>query len=330
MRTIFSVFFISFIVFSVNESSADPALDDATLESQVRSSVGVFMPLPDNMFSPGEVVPKEKIALGKKLYLETDLSVKKDLSCNSCHKLDNFGVDNEATSPGTDGQKGNRNSPSSFNAALHVAQFWDGRAKDVEEQALGPILNPIEMGMASEEEVVKRLKANPEYQSLFAKAFPQEKDPISYKNVGKVIGAFERTLVTPSRFDDYLKGNSNALSKEEKKGLLTFVRSGCIMCHSGVGLGGHMYQKLGLVKPYPTKDLGRFEVTKNESDTYFFKVPSLRNVEKTAPYFHDGSVKTIEEAVKLMGSYQLGKELSEEEVTDIVTFLKSLTGTLKK
>ncbi len=300
----------------------------AQAQPNARAFAGVFKPLPDNMFVDGEVPSQDVLNLGKKLYFETDLSTSRDISCNSCHRIDSYGVDNEAKSPGTNGQRGDRNSPSSFNAALHISQFWDGRAKDVEEQALGPILNPKEMAMQSDAHVIDRISARPEYVSLFYKAFPNEKDPITYKNIGIAIGNFERILVTPSRFDDYLKGNEDALSTEEKEGMVLFSTTGCITCHNGVGVGGGMYQKLGLVKPYPTEDLGRFEATKVEADKYFFKVPSLRNVEKTGPYFHDGSIKTLPEAVKIMASYQLGRELSDEDTNKIVVFLKSLTGTL--
>jgi cytochrome c peroxidase len=287
-----------------------------------------FAPLPTVAESKENPLSEAKIALGKKLYLETRLSKNNDISCNSCHGLNSFGVDNKPTSPGHKGQLGGRNSPTSFNAALHVAQFWDGRAKDVEEQALGPILNPVEMALESEQAAVDAIKDDPAYKTLFAKAFPKESDPISFKNIGKAIGAFERTLLTPSRFDEYLKGSDSALTKEEKAGLSTFVKTGCTACHSGVGLGGHMYQKLGLVKPYETKDTGRAEVTGKDSDKYFFKVPSLRNIAKTGPYFHDGSISTLESAVKIMGEYQLGKKLSDKETSEIVVFLNSLTGEL--
>jgi cytochrome c peroxidase len=287
----------------------------------------VFAPLPDSAATAEHPTPPERVALGRSLYLDTRLSKNNKMSCNSCHKLDTFGVDNEPTSPGHEGKRGGRNSPSSFNAALHVAQFWDGRAKDVEAQALGPILNPVEMGMASEKQVVERLKADPKTVEAFKKAFPGEADPVTYANVGNAIGAFERTLITPSRFDAYLKGDENALSAEEKAGGKLFVETGCTACHMGATMGGQMYQKLGLVKEYDTKDFGRFEVTKNEADKKFFKVPSLRNVAKTGPYFHDGSIKTLEQAVSIMAEHQLGKQLSNEQVASIVTFLGSLTGT---
>jgi cytochrome c peroxidase len=284
-----------------------------------------FLPLPDSAPSAENPSNPAKVALGRSLYLDTRLSKNGKMSCNSCHNLNTFGVDNEPTSPGHEGKRGGRNSPSSFNAALHIAQFWDGRAATVEKQALGPILNPIEMGMESEAKVVEILKKDPKTVAAFKAAFPGQADPVTYPNVGNAIGAFERTLITPSRFDDFLKGDANALSAQEKKGAETFTKVGCVMCHNGATLGGQMYQKLGLIKEYDTKDLGRYEQTKQESDKKVFKVPSLRNVAKTGPYFHDGSVKTLEDAVHRMGEYQLGKDLSKEEVSDIVAFLGALT-----
>lgn len=290
----------------------------------------IFKPLPPVAEVTLDSRDNAMVSLGEKLYFETALSLDNDLSCNSCHKLDAFGVDNEKTSPGHKGQRGGRNSPTVYNAALHIAQFWDGRAADVEAQALGPILNPIEMAMPDEAVVLKRLGssdvAEGKYPALFAKAFPEETDPLTYKNVGVAIGAFERTLLTPSAFDDYLMGDESALSAEQQKGLQKFVETGCVACHAGVGVGGAMYQKLGLVFPYESVDQGRFDVTKSDTDRHVFKVPSLRNVVKTAPYFHDGSVATLEEAVKLMGKHQLGKDLSEADINEIVVFLGSLTG----
>lgn len=285
----------------------------------------LFSPLPDSAPSATNPLTPQKIALGKKLYLDKRLSKNQDISCNSCHKLDGFGVDNEPTSPGDKGQRGGRNSPTSFNAALHIAQFWDGRAATVEAQALGPILNPIEMAMDSEAAVIDRLKADSATVKEFATAFPGEKEPLTYANIGNAIGAFERTLITPSRFDDWLKGDAAALTADEKRGAKLFAETGCTACHNGATLGGQMYQKLGLVKPYETKDLGRFEQTKNESDKFVFKVPSLRNVAKTGPYFHDGSIKTLPEAVSVMAEHQLGKKLDAKQVSDIVTFLNALT-----
>ncbi|RME87150.1 MAG: cytochrome-c peroxidase [Planctomycetota bacterium] len=287
-----------------------------------------FQPIPQKA-PQSEKDSKEKIALGKELYFDKRLSVNNTISCNSCHQLNNgkAGVDNEPTSPGAFGKRGDRNSPTVFNAAFHIAQFWDGRAKDLVEQAKGPILNPIEMAMPSEAEVIKKLKAIKDYQKKFQKAFPKEKDPLTYQNIAEAIAAFERTLITRDRLDDFLEGDLKALNQEELKGLQSFVKTGCTTCHSGPLLGGNMFQKMGLVHPYENrKDLGRFKVTKNPGEKYFFKVPSLRNVALTAPYFHDGSVKTLEQAVVKMAWLQLGKKLTSQEIKNIVAFLKALTG----
>ena len=263
------------------------------------------------------------ISLGKKLYNEKKLSINDTISCNSCHKLDAFGVDNEPTSPGHDGTRGDRNSPTVYNAALHFAQFWDGRAANVEEQAIGPILNPIEHGLASEADALNKLKAAG-YEAEFEKAFAN-KNSFTYKNIGVAIGAYEKTLLTPSRFDDYLKGDIHALTPLERKGLSKFIEVGCTTCHNGVAIGGNSYQKLGVAEEYPTKDVGRFAITKDESDKQVFKVPSLRNIEKTHPYFHDGSLKTLDEVIPVMAKHQLGVELTSEDVSDIKAFLTSLT-----
>ncbi|TDJ08634.1 MAG: cytochrome-c peroxidase [Deltaproteobacteria bacterium] len=289
-----------------------------------------FKPLPDSLIDVNDPVNEAKIFLGKKLYLEKGLSINGQISCNSCHLLDKFGVDGEKTSPGHDGRRGDRNSPTVYNAGLHLAQFWDGRAKDLEEQALGPILNPIEMGMKSEAHVVLLLKSDAEYIRRFNDAFPKEKDPIVYKNVGVAIGAFEKTLLTPSRFDEYLKGDYFALDAREKKGLKTFIEVGCITCHEGAGIGGGQYQKLGLVEEYKTEDKGRFVVTGDEEDMHVFKVPSLRNITKTGPYFHDGHLDSLDDVIKIMAKHQLGAEVSAEQVADIKAFLESLTGELPK
>ncbi len=278
---------------------------------------------------PASIIDEKKnaalITLGKKLYSDTRLSVNDTISCNSCHQLNNFGVDGQPTSPGHEGKRGGRNSPTTLNAALHIAQFWDGRAKDVEEQALGPILNPIEMGMPSEAAVVDKLKKIDEYKPMFAEAFKDEKDPIQYKNIGKAIGAFERTLLTPSRFDDFLNGDEKALNDAEKRGLQKFVHMGCANCHNGVALGGNSYKKIGLVEPYETSDMGRFAVTGLETDKKVFKVPSLRNITKTGPYFHDGSVKTLDQAIEEMAEHQLGRKVGPGFIEDVKAFLGSLT-----
>lgn len=287
----------------------------------------MFQPLPASAPAPDNELTDAKIDLGRMLYYETRISKGGAMSCNSCHKLDAYGQDNLPFSPGHEGKLGGRSSPSTYNAAIHIAQFWDGRAPSVEEQAKGPVLNPVEMGAPSEEFVVKVLKSMPGYVEAFKAAFPGEADPVNYNNFGKAVGAFERKLLTPSNWDTFLKGDKAALTAEEKKGFATFAKTGCVTCHNGPGVGGMMYQKLGLVKSWPgLTDNGRADVTKNDGEKAFFKVPSLRNITETAPYLHDGSVKTIEEMVKMMAEYQLGKQLADDEVTSIVTFLKALKG----
>ena len=293
----------------------------------------IFGTLPAVATKVENPITPEKVALGKQLYFDVRLSKDNKISCNTCHNLATSGVDNKPVSPGNnEGTFGSRNSPTVLNAALHIAQFWDGRAKDVEEQAGGPILNPVEMAIPSEQFLEERLAQIPEYQTAFAAAYPNEENPIVYSNIQKAIAAFERKLITPAPFDAYLAGDSTALTEAQKAGLDKFMTVGCIACHSGNLLGGNMYQKFGtfgnywdLTKSDPI-DMGRFEVTKNEADKYMFKVPSLRNVAGTAPYFHDGSVANLNDAVKIMAKLQLNKELTDEEAQSIVSFLESLTG----
>lgn len=307
--------------------SAPSAFADALSDSFLM----MFKPLPAEAPSPDNELSEARINLGRMLYYETRISANGKMSCNTCHVLDKYGQDNLPFSPGHEGKLGGRSSPSTYNAALHVAQFWDGRAPSVEEQAKGPVLNPIEMGMPSADHVVKVLKSIPGYVEAFKAAFPGESEPVNYDNFGKAVGAFERKLVTPSRWDEYLKGKKDALTAAEQKGFETFAKAGCVTCHNGPAVGGAMYQKLGLIKSWPElKDAGRFEATKQESDKHFFKVPSLRNITETGPYLHDGSVKSLADMVKKMGEFQLGKALSDEEVASIVTFLKSLKGEIPK
>jgi cytochrome c peroxidase len=284
------------------------------------------------MFAPIKAVsaPKgvhaELVKLGQQLFHDKRLSKNHDISCNSCHTVTNYGVDSEPTSPGHKGHRGGRNSPTVMNAFGHLAQFWDGRAADVEAQAKGPVLNPGEMAMPSEEAVIKTLSSIPGYVEGFKKAFPKESNAITYDNFAKAVGAFERQLSTPSRFDKFLNGDKKALSDAEKAGLKTFVSTGCTMCHMGPLLGGNMYQKVGLMKEWPNqKDQGRFDLTKNEADKMMFKVPSLRNIEKTGPYFHDGQTKDLATAVKMMAEYQLNKKLSDKDTASIIAFLKTTT-----
>ncbi len=271
------------------------------------------------------------VDLGKELYFDKQLSKDGNISCNSCHNLDTYGVDNLATSPGDLGMLGGRNSPASIYAATHKMQFWDGRAADVEQQAGMPILNPIEHNIPSKEFLVNRLKAIPAYQEKFKRAFPNEANAITYDNLTKAIGAFERQLMPVSRFDNWILGDDKALTAKELVGMQTFMDVGCVSCHSGISLGGESLQKFGVHANYweYTKskniDKGLFDITKKPDDLYVFKVPGLRNIEKTYPYFHDGSVKDLSEAVKIMGKVQLNKDLNETQIENIVAFLSSLT-----
>lgn len=313
---------ILFLLFVTSVRSANAQ------ESLVLEANKFFKPLPDQLPSPPDnPTSPEKVRLGQMLFFEPRLSKSMAISCNSCHNLATGGVDNLSTSPGHLGQLGGRNSPTVLNAGLQFVQFWDGRAATLEDQAKGPILNPVEMAMPDQEMVLSRLRTIPEYVDLFKKAFPGEKEPLTYDNIAKAIAAFERTLLTPSRFDLFLKGKEDALHPAEKQGLKLVIQKGCITCHNGVGAGGGIFQKFGLFGRYEfSDDPGRQNVTKKEQDRFIFKVPLWRNVTRTAPYFHDGSIWDLREAVRIMGRLQLGQQLKEEEVEPIVAFLHSLEG----
>ncbi|MBL9101759.1 MAG: c-type cytochrome [Myxococcales bacterium] len=286
-----------------------------------------FAPLPARAESGSNPTTKEKIDLGRVLYYDSRLSKGQDVSCNSCHKLDAFGVDNDPTSKGHKGQRGERNSPTVYNAAAHFVQFWDGRAATVEDQAQMPITNPVEMAMTDAAYVLRTVKSIPGYVEMFNKAFPGEADPITMTNIGKAIGSFERGLMTPAPFDDFLGGKMTALDGDALRGLELFIEFNCTSCHTGPTVGGTMYQKLGSVKAYETKDEGRYKITKDEKDKYVFKVPGLRNVTKTAPYLHDGSAATLDDVLNVMATYQIPKgSLTDEERTYLKAFLASLEG----
>lgn len=327
------VFTVTF--FACNENQSEEAEDKSTSgvneEGLYKKANTYFSALPQQAPTDQYQSTDEKIKLGKVLYFDKRLSKAGNISCNSCHQLDNFGVDGEKTSLGDTDERGPRNSPTTFNAALQFSQFWDGRAKDVEEQAGMPILNPIEHAIPNENFLINRLKGIELYQSLFSQAFPEQSNPINYTNLKYAIAAFERTLLTPSRFDQYLKGDKKALTAQEKRGMEKFIETGCITCHSSELVGGKMFNKFGVHGDYweltksESIDEGRYEVTGEESDKYIFKVPSLRNVEHTAPYFHDGSVDSLGKAVTIMAKLQNNIDLSEEDRDDIVAFLKSLS-----
>jgi cytochrome c peroxidase len=301
------------------EPKKAPILDEAQKK--------MFQPLPDNFGTATEA----QVTLGKTLFHDTRLSAGQDISCNSCHTLEAFGVDGKPTSTGFKGQLGGRNSPTVFNAAGHASQFWDGRAATVEDQAKGPVLNPVEMALKDDKAAVAVLKSIPGYAPLFAAAFPDDKDAITWDNFAKAVGAFERQLTTPSRFDAWAKGDDKALTDVEQEGAKLFMATGCMACHMGPLFGGNGFQKVGAVKPWPNqKDHGRKDLTKADADDMMFKVPSLRNIEKTSPYFHDGQTADLSEAVKMMARHQLGRELTDVEAGSIVAFLKTLTGELPK
>ena len=305
-------------------------------EELLKRAKQIFGPLPQVMTSEKNPITPEKVKLGEILFYETRISVDGTVSCARCHPFGLYAADGLRKSIGNNCKVNPRNAPTILNAAGQISAHWIGNRTDVEDQARQSVVGPPSFGNPSYEAVEKKLKEIKGYGGLFEKAFPGETNPITVDNLAKAIGAFERTLVTPSQFDSFLKGDIAALNGHEKKGLRTYIEVGCIMCHFGPYLGGQTYQKSGIYEPYwkYTKsepiDEGRFVVTKNEADKYVFKVPIHRNVEKTAPYFHDGSIDRLEDAVWIMGKIQLGKDLNKDQVEEIVTFLKSLTGKIPK
>ena len=303
--------------------SADPLLQKAQK---------AFKPIPKSapVLKSNPANPA-KVELGKMLWFDPRLSSSWLISCNTCHNLSLGGVDLLETSIGHGWQKGPRNSPTVLNAVFNIAQFWDGRAKDLKEQAMGPVQAAVEMN-STPDRTVKTLRSIPAYIDHFKQAFPGQADPVTFENMARAIESFEATLITPqSRFDQYLEGKPDAITAAEKKGLNLFLSKGCVSCHNGVNLGGTGYFPFGVVeKPgadiLPPTDKGRFQVTSTASDEYVFKSPSLRNIELTAPYFHSGKVWDLRQAVAVMGSAQLGATLNNEETESIVAFLRTLTG----
>jgi len=298
----------------------------------LKKAQGLFKPIPETPpVLTDNPITKEKIELGKMLYFDPRLSASALISCNTCHNLGTGGVDLQETSTGHGWQKGHRNAPTVLNAVFNIAQFWDGRAKNLAEQAKGPVQATVEMSN-NPERLIATLNSMPQYIEHFKKSFPNEKNPVTFDNTARAIEAFEATLLTPdSRFDRYLRGDTNALNAEEKEGLKLFMGKGCAGCHNGVNVGGSAYFPFGVVERpgadiLPPGDKGRFMVTKTASDEYVFKVPSLRNIELTPPYFHSGKVWSLREAVSIMGSAQLGIKLTDKEIDNITAFLKTLTG----
>lgn len=267
-------------------------------------------------------VNAQKAALGKALFFDTLLSKDGTVSCATCHMLKDGGDDNLPVSFGIKGQKGSVNAPTVYNAVFNFRQFWDGRAANLQEQAMGPVENPIEMGN-SFTNLIATLKKTP-YKKRFDALY---KDGITKNNIADAIAEYEKTLITPdSPFDSYLRGDINALTQKQKEGYELFKAKGCISCHQGVNIGGNMYNKFGVFTDANSSNLGRYNVTHRERDKYYFKVPSLRNVERTAPYFHDGRTYSLKAAVYAMALYQLGRKITPQEVDKIVAFLHSLNG----
>jgi cytochrome c peroxidase len=306
--------------------------DDAVLWGR---ATDYFEPLPEQALNPDNPMTAAKVELGRKLYFDTRLSRNETISCNSCHDLASFGVDGLPTSPGDEGQLGGRNSPTVLNAALHASQFWDGRAEDVEQQAGMPITNPVEMAIPSEAFLVERLSGVEDYPALFAESFPGEEQPLSYENIRLALAAFERTLLTPAPIDDYLRGDASALDRQQLDGMSLFLDLGCASCHNGVNFGAASFRKFGLNDDYwvhtnsDPVDEGRLQLTGEEEDRYVFRVASLRNVAETGPYFHDGSVAELEEALRVMVQLQVGMELEPNQLENLTAFLQSLSGELE-
>ncbi|MDE1965577.1 MAG: cytochrome-c peroxidase [Xanthomonadaceae bacterium] len=309
--------------------AAGPASSQDALQQQARQ---LFKPIPATPPAlPGNPATAARVTLGKMLYFDPRLSESHAISCNSCHMVGMGGVDLQETSLGHRWQHGGRNAPTVYNAVFDVAQFWDGRARDLEQQAGGPLVNPVEMD-TTEAHVVEQLRAIPGYVQAFAKAFPGGSEAITFDNIRRAIALFEATLITPNApFDRYLKGDAKALDASQREGLALFINKGCAACHAGINVGGAMYAPFGVVERpgaeiLPPDDRGRFAVTKTASDAYVFRVPSLRNVALTPPYFHSGKVWDLRQAVAVMGSSQLGAKLTDAEIDRITAFLGTLTG----
>ncbi len=297
----------------------------------MKRAQALFKPIPREPIAlEGNPATPDKVHLGTMLYFEPRLSKSALISCNTCHNVGMGGADFQETSIGHGWQRGGRNAPTVLNAVYNIAQFWDGRAPDLKEQAKGPVQASVEMSNTPEM-VIKTLNSMPEYRELFKKAFPGEKDPVTFDNMAAAIEVFEATLITPdSPFDKYLTGDEKALSAPEKDGLRLFMDKACVGCHGGINMGGTGYFPFGVVeKPageITAGDTGRFQVTGSKTDQYVFKSPALRNIDLTPPYFHSGKVWSLSSAVAVMGSAQLGISLTKEEQEKIVMFLKTATG----
>jgi len=319
------------ILISVLHARALFAQQSEEAANLLKEAQRTFQPLPKDAATRDFPISPDRVSLGRKLFFDPRISADGTGSCVRCHQPALYGADGVPKSRALKDKVAPRNAPTVLNSALHITAHWDGVFENVEAQAGKALLGPG-FGNPDNATAVARLKTIPGYTELFRKSFPDQADPVTADNWGKAIGAYERTLVTPSRFDDFLAGKTEALSATERQGLRVFVDTGCAECHNKAGVGGAQHRKFGVIEDYwkETKseeiDKGRFNVTKKDDDLYVFKVPSLRNVTMTAPYFHDGSVKTLSEAVRIMATVQLGTDLSDQEVQAIVTFLGSLTG----
>ncbi len=329
-----NIFVLNVILLLFMLGSSPLAIAAGADDDLMKRAKEVMGPLPASMpFEQNPITP-EKVKLGKILFYESRISIDGTVSCARCHPISLYATDGLRKAIGNNCKENPRNSPTIFNAASQISAHWIGNRTDVEDQARQSVTGPPAFGMPSNEAVEKVLRGMKEYVSLFKAAFPGEKEPVTVANLAKAIGAFERTLMTPAPFDAFVKGNAKALTEQQKKGLKTFFETGCMTCHFSPYVGGQMYQKFGVFEPYwnytksPKIDEGRFAVTKNEADKYVFKVPVLRNVAETPPYFHDGSVDKLGDAIRIMGKIQLLKDLSTEQVADIMAFFTSLTGQL--
>jgi cytochrome c peroxidase len=329
--------FFSFMVVSLGflfyaGAQADKGEEKTLLEQAQR----LFKPLPKDMSTPEFPINPERVDLGRTLFFDPRPSLDGTVSCARCHQPSLYGTDALPKSIGAENRLNAHNAPTVLNAALQFVEHWYGDRSSVEDQATKSLVGLASFGNPNHTVAIAKIKAISAYQHIFAKAFPNEKDPITPANWGKAIGAYERTLVTPSPFDAYLKSDTNTLTPEARAGLREFINVGCISCHNGIDIGGGMFQKFGVFEEYwkatgsKEIDKGRYNMTKNTADLYVFKVPSLRNVAMTPPYFHDGSVTNLPEAVRIMAEVQLGKKLSDKQVRNIVAFLNSLTGILPK
>lgn len=317
----FIIFFLVFLLSCNNkkELNIESLLKKESYTNKIENDL--FSPIPESL-AHNPAIAK----LGKKLFFDPRLSKNDTISCSSCHQIDKNGADSLAFSIGINNQAGTLNTPTIYNAIFNIAQFWDGRAGNLFLQIKDPILNSHEMAMPSMDFLIKKLSKIEEYNTSFKKLF---KDGLTENNFFTAITEYEKTLITPnSKFDNFLKGEKNALNQKEKNGLKHFKDLGCVSCHNGINLGGNMYQKYGVVHEYIGKNnqLGRYNISKNPDDKYVFKVPSLRNIELTSPYLHDGSIQSLNESIDKMAYYQLGRKLNEKTINEIAAFLKTLTG----